>query len=117
MSPEKQNAGGPAVGPPRMDQAFQLQNLHRLAMNPEATSMGQYADMYTSPSRRGQQEVSFPSDPTKTGREAFPNRVHRRLLRMSRPKVPSQATPGLALKATRPSRPLMVPPSRPRPTT
>lgn len=61
MSPEKHKAGGPAVEPPRMDQAFQLQNLHRLAMNPEFASMGQYADAYTSPAGRDQNDVSFPS--------------------------------------------------------
>lgn len=59
MSPEKHKAGGPAVEPPRMDQAFQLQNLRRLAMNPEFSSMDQYADVYTNLADQGQKDVSF----------------------------------------------------------
>ncbi|MBE3043642.1 hypothetical protein IMZ48_13945 [Candidatus Bathyarchaeota archaeon] len=65
MSPEKQEAGGQAVHPVRMDQEFQLQNLRRLVMNPGFESVEQYASAYSSPVKQGQSEVS--SSPRSSG--------------------------------------------------
>lgn len=62
---EKHEGGVPAVHPVRMDQEFQLQNLRRLAMDPEFESMGQYASAYSSPAK-GQEDVSSNPDPSKS---------------------------------------------------
>ncbi|SPO03764.1 uncharacterized protein DNG_06447 [Cephalotrichum gorgonifer] len=58
MSAEKNKGGGSAAQSVRMDQEYQLQNLHRLAMNHDFESMGQYADVHSGLASRGKKDVA-----------------------------------------------------------